>query len=185
VARAPFTSRCTAEVAGRGLELLARRNPPGHPNQLGGACEAVYAVPSVAAAGVTAHEVGHALQDATAYASMRLRQGLVPVAGPGSNVDYLLFLSGVVSSFQVAAAGFVLFSGTALFAAVTLPVELNASNRAMQLLNANGLVTPQDAGLARTVLDAAALTYAAGLAQALSQLLYFGSLLLGMRRSED
>jgi Zn-dependent membrane protease YugP len=70
-------------------------------------------------------------------------------------------------------------------ATVTLPVELNASNRAMQLLDAYGLVTPQDAGLARKVLDAAALTYVAGLTQALPQLLDFGSLLLGMRRSED
>jgi Zn-dependent membrane protease YugP len=148
--------------------------------------DSVYATPSVAAIGVAAHEVGHAIQDATAYAPMRLRQGLVPVAGIGSNLGYILFLVGFfISSFQLAALGFALFSAAALFAAVTLPVEFNASNRAMQLLDANGLVTPQDSGLARKVLDAAALTYVAGLAQALSQLLYYAMLLSGMRRSSD
>jgi Zn-dependent membrane protease YugP len=148
--------------------------------------DSVYATPSVAAIGVAAHEVGHAIQDATAYAPMRLRQGLVPVAGIGSNLGYILFLVGFfISSFQLATVGFLLFSAAAVFAAVTLPVEFNASNRAMQLLDANGLVTPQDSGLARKVLDAAALTYVAGLAQALSQLLYYGMLLSGMRRSSD
>ena len=148
--------------------------------------DSVYATPSVAAIGVAAHEVGHAIQDATAYAPMRLRQGLVPVAGIGSNLGYILFFVGfLISSFQLATLGFILFSGAAIFAAVTLPVEFNASNRAMQLLDANGLVTPQDSGLARKVLDAAALTYVAGLAQALSQLLYYAMLLSGMRRSSD
>jgi uncharacterized protein len=147
--------------------------------------DSVYATPSVAAIGVTAHEVGHAIQDATAYAPMRLRQGLVPVAGIGSNLGYILFFIGVIiSSFQLAALGFVLASGAAVFAAVTLPVEFNASNRAMSLLDANGLVTPQDAGMARKVLDAAALTYVAGLAQAISQLLYYFFILTGMRRDE-
>jgi Zn-dependent membrane protease YugP len=148
--------------------------------------DSVYATPSVAAIGVTAHEVGHAIQDATAYAPMRLRQGLVPVAGIGSNLGYILFIIGFfISSFQLATVGLILFSGAAVFAAVTLPVEFNASNRAMALLDANGLVTPQDAGLARKVLNAAALTYVAGLAQALSQVLYFAFLLSGMRRSDD
>ena len=148
--------------------------------------DTVYATPSVAAIGVAAHEVGHAIQDATAYAPMRLRQGLVPIAGIGSNLGYILFFIGFfIASFQLATLGFILFSAAAIFAAVTLPVEFNASNRAMQLLDANGLVTPQDSGLARKVLDAAALTYVAGLAQALSQLLYYGMLLSGMRRSND
>lgn len=148
--------------------------------------DSIYASPSVAALGVTAHEVGHALQDATAYAPMRLRTGLVPVAGIGSNLGYVLFLIGFfVSSFQLATLGLVLFSGVAVFAAVTLPVELNASNRAMSLLEANGLLAAQDAAPARKVLDAAALTYVAGLAQAVSQVLYFATLLTGMRRQED
>jgi uncharacterized protein len=148
--------------------------------------DTVFDRPSVAAIGVTAHEVGHAIQDATAYAPMRLRQGLIPVAGLGSNLGYILFIVGFfIASFQLATVGLILFSGAALFAAVTLPVEFNASNRAMVLLESNGLVTPQDAGLAKKVLDAAALTYVAGLAQALSQVLYFAFLLSGMRRSND
>jgi Zn-dependent membrane protease YugP len=145
-----------------------------------------YASYSVAAIGVTAHEVGHAIQDATAYVPMRVRTGLVPVAGIGSNLGYILFIIGFfVSSFHLATLGLILFSGAAVFAAVTLPVEYNASHRAMALLEANGLVTSQDYDMARKVLDAAALTYVAGLAQALSQVLYFAYLLSGMRRSED
>ncbi len=145
-----------------------------------------YASYSVAAIGVTAHEVGHAIQDATAYAPMRLRTGLVPIAGLGSNLGYILFMAGFfLQMFNLAIIGLVLFSGAAVFAAVTLPVEYNASNRAMALLEANGLVTVQDAGMARKVLDAAALTYVAGLAQAISQVLYFAFLLMGIRRSED
>jgi uncharacterized protein len=148
--------------------------------------DTVFDRPSVAAIGVTAHEVGHAIQDATAYTPMRVRQGLIPVAGLGSNLGYILFIVGFfIASFQLATVGLILFSGAALFAAVTLPVEFNASNRAMVLLESNGLVTPQDAGLAKKVLDAAALTYVAGLAQALSQVLYFAFLLSGMRRSND
>ncbi|MBI3973626.1 MAG: zinc metallopeptidase [Chloroflexi bacterium] len=145
-----------------------------------------YSSYSVAAIGVTAHEVGHAIQDATAYAPMRLRQGFVPVAGIGSNLGYILFIIGLFTQLTgLATIGLILFSGAAVFAAVTLPVEFNASSRAMALLDQNGLVTPQDHGMARKVLDAAALTYVAGLAQALAQVLYFAFLLSGMRRSED
>src|ERR671933_1992830 len=145
-----------------------------------------YSSYSVAAIGVTAHEVGHAIQDATAYTPMRARPALVPVAGLGSNLGYILFILGFfIHAFGLATLGLVLFSAAALFAAVTLPVEFNASNRAMHLLEENGLVTVQDAGLARKVLDAAALTYVAGLAQALSQVLYFAFLLSGLRRRED
>lgn len=145
-----------------------------------------YASHSVAAIGVTAHEVGHAIQDATAYAPMRLRTRLVPIAGLGSNLGYILFLAGFfLQFFNLALIGLILFSGAAVFAAVTLPVEYNASNRAMALLESNGLVTTQDGDMARKVLNAAALTYVAGLAQALSQVLYFGFTLMGLRRSDD
>jgi Zn-dependent membrane protease YugP len=145
-----------------------------------------YASYSVAALGVTAHEVGHAIQHATAYGAMRLRTALVPVAGIGSNLGYILFIAGFfLHLLQLASVGLVLFSAAALFAAVTLPVEFNASNRAMVLLTEHGLVSSEDAGLAKKVLDAAALTYVAGLAQALSQVLYFAFLLSGMRRSDD
>jgi uncharacterized protein len=145
-----------------------------------------YASYSVAALGVTAHEVGHAIQHATAYAFMNLRSALVPVAGIGSNLGYILFIIGFfISSFQLASVGLVLFSGAALFALVTLPVEFNASSRAMALLSDRGLVSNQDFGMAKQVLDAAALTYVASFAQAVSQILYFALMLSGMRRSDD
>jgi len=145
-----------------------------------------YASHSIAALGVTAHEVGHAIQHATAYRFMNLRSALVPVAGIGSNLGYILFLVGFfIASFQLATFGLILFSGAALFAAVTLPVEFNASNRAMALLTEHGMVSNEDAGMAKKVLNAAALTYVAGLAQALSQVLYFAFMLSGMRRSDD
>jgi Zn-dependent membrane protease YugP len=145
-----------------------------------------YASHSVAAIGVTAHEVGHAIQDATAYGPMRVRTGLVPVAGIGSSMGYVLFILGFFMHLTgLATLGLILFSGAAVFAAVTLPVEFNASNRAMRLLADNGLVTAQDETMARKVLDAAALTYVAGLAQALSQVLYYAFLLSGMRRRDD
>lgn len=141
---------------------------------------------SVAAIGVTAHEVGHAIQDATAYAPMRARTAFVPVAGFGSNLGHILFFIGFfLHTFGLALVGLVLFSAAAVFAAMTLPVEFNASNRAMRLLEENGLVTAQDAGMARKVLSAAALTYVAGFAQALSQILYFAMLLSGMNRRRD
>lgn len=145
-----------------------------------------YASYSVAALGVTAHEVGHAIQHATAYGAMRLRSALVPVAGIGSNLGYILFIIGFfISSFHLATFGLILFSAAAIFAAVTLPVEFNASSRAMTLLADHGLVSEADSGMARKVLDAAALTYVAGLAQALSQVMYFAFMLTGMRRSDD
>jgi len=141
---------------------------------------------SVAAVGVVAHEVGHAIQDATGYAPMRLRTSLVPVAGLGSSLGYILFFAGMfLNFFNLSLIGLLLFSAAAVFAAVTLPVEFNASNRAMRLLVDNGLVTSYDADLARKVLDAAALTYVAGLAQALSQVLYYAMILSGMRRRDD
>jgi Zn-dependent membrane protease YugP len=141
---------------------------------------------SVAAVGVVAHEVGHAIQDATGYAPMRLRTSLVPVAGLGSSLGYILVFAGMfLNFFNLSLIGLLLFSAAAVFAAVTLPVEFNASNRAMRLLVDNGLVTSYDADLARKVLDAAALTYVAGLAQALSQVLYYAMILSGMRRRDD
>ena len=141
---------------------------------------------SVAAIGVTAHEVGHAIQDATAYAPMRLRSGFVPVANLGSTLGPWIFILGYwLANPTLALAGLIVFSAVAIFTAVTLPVEFNASNRAMQLLEENGLVTGQDAGMARKVLDAAALTYVASLAQALSTLAYYAFLFSGMRRRDD
>jgi len=141
---------------------------------------------SVASLGVTAHEVGHAIQHATAFSAMQLRHSLVRVAGIGSMFGPWLFLIGLfINIFEPALLGVVLFVAAELFAIVTLPVEFNASNRAMALLSERGLVSDQDAGMAKKVLDAAALTYVAGAAQALSLLLYYGLHLAGMRRSDD
>jgi uncharacterized protein len=148
--------------------------------------DSTYASPSVAALGVVAHEVGHAVQDAVAYVPMRLRQGLVPVAGFGSNLGYILFFAGLVmQATALAVVGLVLFSSAALFALVTLPVELDASRRALVLLQDTGLLASGEAPIAKEVLDAAALTYVAGLAQAISQVFYFLHLLLGHRAHSE
>ncbi|CAA9233243.1 MAG: Putative membrane protease YugP [uncultured Chloroflexi bacterium] len=148
--------------------------------------DSTYASPSVAALGVVAHEVGHAVQDATAYVPMRLRQGLVPVAGFGSNLGYLLFFAGLVmQATALAVVGLALFSSAALFALVTLPVEFNASRRALALLQDTRLLASGEAPLAKEVLDAAALTYVAGFAQALSQVFYFLHLLLAQRAHSE
>jgi len=141
---------------------------------------------SVAAVGIVAHEVGHAVQDATAYAPMRLRSGLVPAVNLGSWLGPIIFLAGLfLASPDLAWAGVLLFSGTAVFALVTLPVELDASRRALKMLKTSGLVGVQDAKGAKAVLQAAALTYVAALAQALSTLLYYALLASGLGRSRD
>ena len=138
---------------------------------------------SVAALGVVAHEVGHAEQDARNYAPLRWRAGLVPVVNIGSSLGYILFFVGLFIVPQLAWLGVALFSTAAIFALVTLPVEFNASNRALQLLSSNGLVTSDERNQAKAVLNAAALTYVAALAQSLSTLLYFVFILMG--RSDD
>lgn len=128
---------------------------------------------SVAALGIVAHEVGHAVQDATAFGLMRLRTAIVPVANLGSNLGYILFFLGLVMQFSgLIWAGIVLFSAAVVFTLVTLPVELDASRRALDMLRANGLVSTMELDGARSMLTAAALTYVAALAQALMQLLY-------------
>ncbi len=138
---------------------------------------------SVAAVGIVAHEVGHAVQDARAYTPLRLRAGLVPVVNLGSWLGPIIFLAGLfMQSSGLAWMGVILFGGTAVFALVTLPVELDASRRALKMLETNGLVGVQDAKGAKSVLQAAALTYVAALAQALSTLLYYTMLASGMSR---
>jgi len=145
-----------------------------------------YATYSVAALGVTAHEVGHAIQHATAYGAMQLRHATVQVAGIGSSIGPILFMIGFfINFFELALLGVVLFGATAVFAIVTLPVEFNASNRAMVLLSDHGLVTNEDAGMAKQVLNAAALTYAASALQAILLLAYYALQVFGMRRSDD
>ena len=144
---------------------------------------------SVAALGIVAHEVGHALQDAADYTPLRLRSGLVPAVQIGSWLGPIIFfagffLSGLTGSTVIAWLGLFLFAGTVVFALITLPVEFNASKRALQLLRAYQLADGQELRETKAVLDAAALTYVAALAQALSTLLYYVFLLTGSSRRD-
>jgi hypothetical protein len=140
--------------------------------------------PSVASLAIVAHELGHAQQDAQAYTPLRVRSGLVPVVNFTSWLGPILFMLGWWLSLRpIAWLGVLAFGGAALFALVTLPVEINASRRGLRLLEQSGiLATDDERRQARQVLMAAALTYVAALAQALSTLLYFVSLLGGGRR---
>lgn len=135
---------------------------------------------SVAALGIVAHEVGHALQDAHAYTPLRLRSGLVPVVNLGSWLGPILFFVGwVLDAFDLALLGVIAFAGSAIFALVTLPVEWNASERALRMLRRAGLVVDDELKGAKSILSAASLTYVAALAQAISTLLYYVFLLSG------
>jgi uncharacterized protein len=140
--------------------------------------------PSVAALGIVAHEVGHAMQDRDGYLPMKLRGGLVPVVQLGSWLGPILFIVGLLlARDSLAVAGLILFSGTLVFSLVTLPVELNASNRAVAMLHQAGLISGADEEKGvRAVLSAAALTYVAAAAQSLSNILYYLTLLTGSRR---
>ena len=139
-------------------------------------------VRSVAAVGVAAHEAGHAVQYAVGYAPMRWRSALVPVANFGSNLAMPLILLGIVLSFETLAyVGVILFSATALFQLVTLPVELDASRRALAALEGSGM-SAEGLNGAKKVLTAAALTYVAALLTAVGNLL---RLLTLVRRNDD
>jgi len=141
-------------------------------------------VPSVAALGVVAHEVGHAVQDAEGYRPLRWRGALVPAVQVGSWVGPLLFIIGLALNLgRLPEIGLLLYSLTLVFALVTLPVERNASRRAVVLLEQSGLIqsAEEKAGV-QSVLSAAALTYVALAVQALSSLLYYVTLLGGRRR---
>jgi hypothetical protein len=146
---------------------------------------------SVAALGIVAHEVGHAAQDKFGYGPMKLRSALVPVANIGSQFGFILVIIGIVLfglnialGATMAWIGVGLFGAAVLFALVTLPVELNASNRARQMLQGAGMVSTREFEGASAVLSAAALTYVAALLQAVAQLFYFLLLVGGMRRSD-
>ena len=139
---------------------------------------------SVASLAIVAHEVGHAVQDAAAYAPLQFRGAIVPAIQVSSFVGPLLFLIGLlIRSTELAWLGVIFFGGTVVFSLVTLPVELNASARALAMLRTDGLVTTvEEENGARRVLNAAALTYVAALAQTLLTLLYYVFLLSGSNR---
>jgi uncharacterized protein len=151
--------------------------------------QAVANTPSVAALGIVAHEVGHAVQDKVGYAYMRFRTSLVPAANLGSTLGYvfvilgfLLAAFGTAFGMTVVWIGVFLFSLAVIFSLVTLPVEYNASNRARQMLRSTGLVVAQEYDGASAVLSAAALTYVAATLQAVAQLFYFILLAMGGNR---
>ena len=127
---------------------------------------------SLASLGVAAHEVGHALQDAAGYAPMKIRSTLVPAANLGSNLGFILFFIGLLMGRNpvMMNIGIVLFSAAVLFTVITLPVELNASRRAMTALASTGILVGNEADGARKVLNAAALTYVAAALMAILNL---------------
>lgn len=140
--------------------------------------------PSVAAVAIAAHEMGHAMQDAEEYFPLKFRAALVPVVNIGSNLGWILIMIGLLLRFtELAWLGVLVFAGGALFALATLPVEFNASARAKQLLAQTGIIqTEEEMRGVNHVLNAAALTYVAGLVTAILQLLYYVTLVGGMGR---
>lgn len=134
--------------------------------------DSTYSSPSIAAVCVAAHECGHAVQDQKQYGPLVLRSTLVPAANFGSQMAWPVFLLGLVLSIQpLVTVGIVLFCLAVLFQLVTLPVEFNASSRALHILKETGILTPQELSGGRKVLNAAAMTYVAALASSLLQLL--------------
>jgi Zn-dependent membrane protease YugP len=138
--------------------------------------------PSVASVAIAAHELGHAMQDAEDYFPMKIRSGLVPIVSIGSNLGWILIIIGLMLRLtSIAWLGVLVFSGGALFALATLPVEFNASARAKELLYSTGIIqTEEEQRGVNQVLNAAALTYVAGLITAVMQLLYYVFLIGGM-----
>ena len=138
---------------------------------------------SVAALGIAAHETGHAIQQQHSYVPLQIRSALAPVASIGSNIGWVMIIGGIlISVTQLAWLGIAFFAAGTLFALITLPVEFNASNRAMALLTNTGIVDRTEAQQNHEVLNAAALTYVAGFVAALMQLLYWLSIVSGMNR---
>jgi Zn-dependent membrane protease YugP len=142
----------------------------------------VYQGTSVASLAVAAHELGHAMQDQDGYLPLKLRAALVPAVNIGSYLGWILIFIGLILRLtDLAWLGVLVFSGGLVFAVATLPVELNASARAKQLLSNSGLIigSEEEHGV-NTVLNAAALTYVAAVVTAASQLLYYVLLVSGM-----
>lgn len=135
--------------------------------------EPVYNQSTVAAIGVACHEAGHAIQHARNYAPLWIRSALVPVAGIGSNIGWIMMAFGLIIHPFVSLLGVLLFSGVLLFQIVTLPVEFDASARAKKLAFEYGLVTSNERQGVSSVLNAAALTYVAAAVSTLLTLLYY------------
>lgn len=150
--------------------------------------DTVYGQNSVAAVGVAAHECGHAIQHAHGYGPLKLRSVLVPVANFGAQIAWPLILVGLLinseSSWFIIQTGILAFSLSVLFQLVTLPVEFNASGRAIRILADTGMMYGEEIVAAKKVLNAAALTYVAGAAASILQLLRLILLTRGRRRND-
>ena len=145
--------------------------------------QGVFSSNSVAAAGVAAHESGHAIQHKENYGPLKLRSLMVPTVQIGSWIGPIIFIAGLLlASDSMALIGLILFAATAIFAIVTIPVEMDASKRAKASLASSGIAYGNEIEGVSQVLDAAALTYIAGAAQAISTLLYYVFLFTGSRR---
>lgn len=144
--------------------------------------EAVYDNPSVAAIGVASHEAGHAVQHAVGYAPIKIRMAIIPVTRLSSTLAMPLVLIGLILSPTLAMIGCAFFGMATVFQLVTLPVEFNASRRALQAIESNGTLDRGELKGAKAVLTAAALTYVAALAVSLAQLLRLLIIVSGGRR---
>ena len=145
--------------------------------------QGVYGNASIAAIGIAAHECGHAMQDRHEYAPLKLRSAIVPVVNIGSTLYFPIFIAGFIFSWQpLIYVGIACFALTFVFSLVTLPVEFNASKRAVAMLSEGGYVTQEELRGVKAVLDAAALTYVAA---AISSLLQLVRLLLISRNNRD
>jgi Zn-dependent membrane protease YugP len=146
--------------------------------------EGVYLSDSVAAAAVAAHECGHAVQHAVAYGPLKMRSSLVPVVSAASRWVSWILLAGIllIHSFpQILLAGIILFATTTLFSFITLPVEIDASRRALVWLNRAGITTSRNQTQARDALKSAAYTYVVAAISSLATLVYYVMIYMGRR----
>ncbi|HET6475763.1 MAG TPA: zinc metallopeptidase [Thermoleophilia bacterium] len=186
--RVPVASGKTgADVAREILDRNGLQGVPVHPSKAGPLSdhydprkrgvflsEPVYAGRSIAATAVAAHEVGHAIQHAKGYVPMTLRSAIWPVAAFGSQAWFFILMAGVLfQAFGLIQLALLVFAAVIVFQLVTLPVEFNASRRAMLQIRELRLVTDAEATGARQTLTAAAMTYVAGALASIAQLLYF------------
>ncbi|EHI98438.1 MULTISPECIES: zinc metallopeptidase [unclassified Clostridium] len=127
---------------------------------------------TISSAGIAAHEVGHAIQHKERYAPLVIRNSIVPAVNLGSSLSWILFIAGLFLGFRgLTTLGILLFSGVVIFQIVTLPVEFNASSRALRILGSRGILYGDETKSAQKVLDAAAMTYVAATLMAVSQLI--------------
>lgn len=132
----------------------------------------VYNGGTISSAGIAAHEVGHAIQHQQGYKPLTIRNSIVPIVNVSSNISWILFFIGIIMGFKgLTTLGIILFSAVVLFQLVTLPVEFNASNRALDILKSRGILYGDEVKSAGKVLDAAAMTYIAAALMSISQLI--------------